>query len=339
MSHVEIPREPRQVESSHGLHLRIADVTTALICGNGGPAVCVPGASRHFLVDAVTSDVTVRVGWGDLRQECDTEKLFDSGALWQLYRRADRLIFRFTSPAFGSVPYKAAYFNSRFTAGDVYLHRPYFEARGPVYPLEYPLDELLIINHLLARGKGVEVHGCGLVDRSEHSGQSGAGYLFAGQSGAGKTTMARLWEERPGVTILSDDRVVLRVIGSETWMYGTPWHGDELLASPSRVRLTRLFFLRHGVRPELVPVSRGEAVARLFASSFPPFHSASGLDLALGLLDDVTRSVPCYELTFAPDPAVIDLIGQSEIGSSREFLETHRLRPGSTAMDHIGTRA
>ena len=69
-----------------------------------------------------------------------------------------------------------------FTAGEVRLHRPYFEGREPVEPLEFPLGELLFINHLHAHRTGVEIHGCGVIDRS------GAGYLFAGQSGAGKTT-------------------------------------------------------------------------------------------------------------------------------------------------------
>ena len=333
----EINQEPRHFESSRGLRLRIADVTTALVCGNGGPAVCVAGASRHFLVDEATPDVTIRVGWGELRQDCDAEKLFDSGALWQLYRQADRLLFRFTSPAFGPVPYKAAYFNPRFTAGDVYLHRPYFEGRGPVYPLEYPLDELLIINHLLAQGTGVELHGCGLVDRSGRSGRSGAGYLFVGQSGAGKTTMARLWEARPGVDVLSDDRIVLRIVDDEIWMYGTPWHGEAALASPARARLAGLFFLRHGVRHELMPLGRAEAVARLFATSFPPFHSATGLDSTLGLLDFVARSVPCHALAFAPDPAVIELIRQSHVGRApRDFQKFGRLGPVTQVVDHIG---
>ncbi len=284
------------------MRLTVAGITTEVVCDDPSLRLSLAGPARRFVVPDAEPEVTVRVGLGELRQECDGEPIFDSGAVWQLYRQEDRFLFRFRSPAFGPLPYKTACFNPSFSAGEVCLHRPYFEARGPVYPLEYPLDELLIINRLAAQGQGVEIHACGVIDRS------GAGYLFAGQSGAGKTTMARVWRQHAGVTILSDDRVVLRRDGDHTLMYGTPWHGDEPLVSPAGVRLARIFFLRQGRRLELTPLGRADAVARLVASSFPPFYSAAGLDFTLGLLDEVTRSVPCHELSFPPDSTAVDFV-------------------------------
>ena len=245
--------------------LTIAGVTVAVMADESGPALRVEDAAKPFLVDDATPEVTIRVGWGHLLEACDGEQVFDSGALWRLYRHRDSFLFRFTSPALGSVPYRDACFDAGFTAGDVRLHRPYFEARGPVDPLEYPLGELLLINHLHAHRLGVEIHGCGIIDRP------GAGYLFAGESGAGKTTMARLWEGQAGVTVLSDDRVVLRAGGGKVWMYGTPWHGDARLASPARVSVTGVFFLRAHREHVWRPLERSQAAARLFACSFPPF--------------------------------------------------------------------
>ena len=46
----------------------------------------------------------------------------------------------------------------------------------------------------------------------------------------------------PGVTILSDDRIAVRMKNGQPWLYGTPWHGDAGLASPAsspRAPLTR----------------------------------------------------------------------------------------------------
>ena len=141
--------------------MTVAGITTELVCDDPSLRLSLPGPVRHFVVPDAEPEVTVRVGLGELRQECDAEPIFDSGAVWQLYRQADRFLFRFRSPAFGPLPYKTACFNPSFSAGEVWLHRPYFEARGPVYPLEYPLDELLIINRLAAQGQGVEIHACG----------------------------------------------------------------------------------------------------------------------------------------------------------------------------------
>lgn len=281
--------------------LRVAGITTGMTGRPDGPPLVVDEATTPFLVDEGPADVTVEVGWGDLSGAEGGETVFDSGSVWRLYRQADRLAYRFRSAAFGDTPYKTASFDAHFTTGQVRLHRPYFEAREPGYPLAYPLDELLIIG-LLGQGRGIEIHGCGVLDRS------GEGYLFVGQSGAGKTTMARLWLEEEGATILSDDRVVLRSQGDHIQMYGTPWHGEAPLASPRSVPLSRIFFLRHAARHALAPVTGVEAAAQLFASSFPPFHSPTALEFTLDLLERVVRQVPRAGLCFARDRTAIDFI-------------------------------
>ncbi len=281
--------------------LSIGGVLTTLVSSDPELAVTVPAAVSRFVVDAGARDIHVDARWqADQRRELG-RPLFDSGGLWQLHEADGRLAWTFTSPKFGRAPYKTAVFEPDFSAGTVSLHRPYFDASTPIYPLEYPLDELLVTNWL-ALGRGVEIHGCGIVD------SSGAGYLFAGHSGAGKSTIARLWQAQPDVTILSDDRVILRKTGDQIWMHGTPWHGDEPLASPTRALLTRGFFLRHASRNQMTDVGRGRAVASLFACSFPPFFSATGLDFTVSLLAEITHLVPFAEFGFLPDSGAIDFV-------------------------------
>jgi hypothetical protein len=256
---------------------------------------------KRFLVEDGESDVRIRAGWADLFEESKGKKLFDSGALWQLYRDNGSYLFRFASSAFGSLPYKIARFNRDFTSGEVYLHRAYFPPGHPLYPLEYPLDELLIVN-LLAQGKGVEVHACGIVD------SNGNGHLFVGQSEAGKTTMAKLWQNEPGITILSDDRIILRKVDKKIWMYGTPWHGEAMLASPSQAPVTAVYFLEKGQKNELLAQKTSHSISRLFACSFPPFYNRDALDFTLNFLEGVVKRVPCSELKFTPDESVKEFI-------------------------------
>jgi hypothetical protein len=261
--------------------------------------------TEKFVVNEAIPDVRVHASLGEVSEETGGEKLFDSGALWKLYREGGGYLFRFSSPYYGSLPYKEASFDRDFSAGEVRLHRPFFDPAGPVYPMEYPLDELLMLNQL-AMGRGVEVHSSGVID------SSGSGFLFVGQSGAGKTTMTRLWQKREGVKILSDDRIILRKMNGSIWMYGTPWHGEAEISCAAQAPLSHIFFLRHGQRNELAAKKRAESAARLFACGFPPFYSPPGLDFTLSFYDEMTESVPCSELTFLPDDGVIDFIKRQE---------------------------
>lgn len=281
--------------------IQIAGITVALVGESPELTLGIDETMSRFVVEETAPDVQVRAAWGDLHDYTGGKKLFDSGSVWQLYAENGSYQFRFASPACGSVPYKVASLNRDFTAGEVYLHRPYFAPRHPVYPLEYPLDELLMTN-LLARGRGVEVHACGAVDAD------GRGHLFLGQSGAGKSTMARIWQKTGAAQIPSDDRIILRERGNRLWMYGTPWHGEAALGGPSCAPVAGLFFLGHGQRNELVPLRPAEAVARLFACSFPPFYSPEALDFTLRFLEQTAQSVPCYDLAFLPDERVVEFI-------------------------------
>ena len=283
------------------LFIKIADIMISLFSEDPELKLGAEGPMKKFLAEGRESDVSVRVGWGDCLEESKGRKLFDAGALWQLYHEDGSYFFRFTSSALGPLPYKVARFDLEYTSGDVHLRRQLFKSGQPIYPLEYPLDELLIVN-LLARGKGVVVHACGIVD------PHGKGHLFVGQSEAGKTTMARLWQKEPGVIVLSDDRIILRKIDGHLWIYGTPWHGEAMLASSSRSPLTTVYFLEKGQKNELIAQKPSDSISRLFACSFPPFYNREALNFTLGFLESVVKEMPCYELKFKPDKSVVEFI-------------------------------
>jgi hypothetical protein len=283
------------------LYMKIADITFGLTSMNDELKLMLDGVASRFHTGIVEPDVKVNVSWADLTGESGGERLFDSGSLWQLYQANENYHFRFCNGRADNIPYKVAQFNADFTAGEVFLHKPFFDAGSALYPLEYPLDELVMMN-LLARGRGVEVHSCGVVDRN------GKGYLFVGQSGAGKTTSARLWEKEKGVSILSDDRIIVRKVEEKFWMYGTPWHGEAELAVASRAELTHIFFLRQGPRNSLEAQGVAESSARLLSCGFPTFHDACGLEFTLSFLEDLTSHVPAFELSFLPDASVVEFV-------------------------------
>lgn len=283
--------------------LSIGDIVFRIASDDRRLASAVDGALAPFVVDQGAADVEIRAGWRDTLPEGSGRLIFDAGGPWRLLRSRGEFLFTFGSSLGRPEPYRTARFNSTFTAGDVQLSRQHFHHRSSeaVYPLEYPLDELLMI-HLLSQGRGVEIHGCGLLDAA------GRAYLFAGQSGAGKSTMARLWINQPGVTLLSDERVVLRTDRSRVTVHGTPWHGEAGLAAPLAGELAAVFFLHHATAHRLVPAHRARAAAQLVACSFLPFHTAGPIDRTVTAVERVARDTPCYDLWFAPDQSVIDAL-------------------------------
>lgn len=279
------------------MRFRVADITIR-VAAAPGMRFSVDEATGRFLVEEGEPVMSIMSAWSDNSRWSGRDQIFDSGSLWRMYRDGDYFIFSFTSRPTGPVPYKLARINRDFTAGEIRFHEPYYKGCGGVHPLEYPLDELLV-THYLAGGRGVEVHACGLIT------PDGQGYLFAGQSGAGKTTLACLWRGGTGATILSDDRIVLRTERGGIWMHGTPWHGEGGMASPAKSPLKRIFLLRQGRANSLVPQRPADAAARLLACSFPPYYSHRAMELALGFLDQAVQSVPCDELIFTPDERAV----------------------------------
>jgi hypothetical protein len=166
-------------------------------------------------------------------------------------------------------------------------------------PLEFPIDEILI-NALLARRRGIELHACGVI-------AGGSGLLFIGNSGDGKTTTARLWQSEAD-EIVSDDRVIVRADGDGWEMYGTPWHGEAEICSPSHAPLRRIYVLHKSERNGITPLGAAESVARLFSCAFPPFHDPRGLATVVDTLGALVESVPVARLSFLNDPSAVAFV-------------------------------
>jgi hypothetical protein len=226
--------------------------------------------------------------------------VFDSGGTWSIYQSHGKYILCLRSHQKNNLPYKLAILEHDFKSGDIYIKHDEFAQSHYLYPLTYPLDELLMIN-LLSLGRGVLLHACGIND-------NGRGILFAGTSGAGKSTLANLWKGKNGVIILSDDLIIVRKIKDQILMYGTPWHGDAKMSSPRGVSLDKIFFIKHDNKNTFLSLKSIEAASNLLVRSFPTFWNPSGMQYTLRLISELAMKVPCYELGFVPDKNVLEFV-------------------------------
>jgi len=172
--------------------------------------------------------------------------------------------------------------------------------RQSAYP--YSIDSVLRILHtlLLAREGGFLVHAASAV-------RNGRAFLFAGLSGAGKTTISRLAPS--DVTLLTDEISYVRRQEDGYYAFGTPFTGElEQPGENLRAPVSALYFLARGAENSVEPV-RGADAARLLLGNILFF--AQDRELVRLVFDsacELVRRVPVYRLAFVPDSRVWEMI-------------------------------
>jgi hypothetical protein len=174
-------------------------------------------------------------------------------------------------------------------------------------PNPYAIDTVLRITHslVLAEQGGFLVHSASAI-------RGDSAFLFAGVSGVGKTTMARL--APPDAIVLSDEISYVRKIGSgpdqsEYRAYGTPFAG-ELARSGANASapLCRLFLLEQGPDNRIEPVPQPDAARALMRHIL---FFAQEKKLVARVFDSVVDFVSRVEvsrLVFTPDARAWELI-------------------------------
>jgi hypothetical protein len=275
--------------------------TTMVVRARAASAVLALPASHLPFAARRGGDIRLELVRAPVPEPAERGLLFDSGMLWRVHRHAGGLLYTFRSPAHDPETYKGVAIDRGLREGLLYF--PHARTgRRPDRALEFPLDELLF-QHRLAREGAAEVHACGILI-------GGKAVVFCGRSGAGKTTTARLWRRQGDVTILSDDRIVLREHRGSLLAFGTPWHGVGGFAAPDHGRLGVVCFLRHTKKTALRPLGPAEAAARLFARSFPPLWDRVGVTAVLRMCSRVAETIPCYDLGFRPDRSAVEAVGE-----------------------------
>lgn len=169
----------------------------------------------------------------------------------------------------------------------------------------YDFLQVLLINYLAQKNSGIFTHAIGVKDLN------GRGFLFAGKSGCGKSTTARLWYKHSKAMVLNDDRIIVRKINGGFLIYGSPWHGDFNDYLSSRIEsapLEKLFFIYHSSKNARRRILRKEAFNLLYPAMFPTFWDKECLENIVSFSQDLIRSVPCYCLGFVNDRKVIGFV-------------------------------
>ena len=227
------------------------------------------------------------------------EPVFDTGDAWELWADDRRCVFRTRRREESGHPLWSMTIDRGFNHGRIYCSKEAFVSSGKSMLaqniVQYPLDQLLMIHTAAARSAALLLHAAG-------GSIDGNGVLFAGRSGAGKSTVSRLLGDTngDGARFLSDDRVMLRRFGSKLSMYGTPWPGDAGIAINESVPLKAICFLRHADDTKLRPLEPHEVLERLLPVASIPWYESGLTEKALDLCEFLIERYPAYELAFRP---------------------------------------
>jgi len=166
----------------------------------------------------------------------------------------------------------------------------------------YAVDSFLrtLISLYLPQHEGVMLHASAVR-------QAGRGYVFAGRSGAGKSTVARLLSDI--AEVLSDELVAVRRM-SEGWqVFGTPFWGDFVRAGANlHASLQGIYLLQHAGQHYLEKLSRREALTAILQCSLQFAEGTQVAEWMLNVVSALVRDVPIYRLHLLPDTGFWELI-------------------------------
>jgi hypothetical protein len=167
---------------------------------------------------------------------------------------------------------------------------------------QFAIDAAFRIVHslLLANQGGLLVHASSAV-------KNGKAFLFAGVSGAGKTTISRL--APPSATLLTDEISYIRKEADGYVAYGTPFAGE--LAKPGenvRAPLAALYLLKQGPENRIDPVSAADATRAVLECVLFFAHDTKLVSKVFDSVCELVQTVPVQRLTFLPDSRIWELI-------------------------------
>ncbi len=296
------------LDSGHRRRFSFADVVVD-ICSemSGDYQLRLPDTYPPFESEQSRADQVVSVSLGSENRGEKSTTVYESRLNWRLtsYPRG-RLCFDVYYPPM-SRTFCRAVADESFENVDVEFVEDVLEVldkrdgRAPGRPLwlPYPLAQLLMVP-ALSRRDGFLVHACGAVFE-------GKAFVFAGHSGDGKTTLAKMVASS-GVELLSDERIAIRDGAEGLRAYGTPWPGEGKVFSPASYPLGGVFLLRKASEHRIREGRTSLLATELMARSIVPYYLPEETERIVAVIERVGSRVPLRELSFSKGDGLVQLL-------------------------------
>lgn len=130
----------------------------------------------------------------------------------------------------------------------------------------------------------------------------GEGYLFTALSGTGKSTHTRNWRRLFGdrVTMINDDKPIIRKIDGRFYVCGTPWMGKSNIGCNRMAPVRAVYVLQRGEQNSAQTISPGVVLKQLLEATLLPKTKETMSNL-LSLYNDLFSSAKLILLTCNKD--------------------------------------
>ncbi len=232
------------------------------------------------------------------------DKAVSRQTLWTVFQENDNWIYQ-KKPALPVSESRAAFMESSldFSRNRIYCDCITQEeyASGAYSSMTLFGCDQIIVSKLLATRKGALLHANGFV-------ASGKGFLLAGPSTAGKTTLSAMLRKK-GFHIFSDDRAIVRFVNDQWFMEGSWFHGSTPVTSTGTWELGGIFFLEHARENIISPLdSSSKKIGAILQSLVRPHITAEEWQSILATVEKISQDIPCYQLRFDLSGAIVSRI-------------------------------
>ncbi len=125
----------------------------------------------------------------------------------------------------------------------------------------------------------------------------GQGVMFTAKSGTGKSTHRNLWLKNFGdrVTVINDDKPIIRKVKGKYYIYGTPWQGKENCGANIKVPAKALCFLSRSKENYIGPIDTISVISKALNQTVRP-KAPKLMSNLLDLFDGFLKQVDTYDL-------------------------------------------
>lgn len=269
----------------------------------GLPPLSPPEEYRLFLQDTIPPTPHARYearAAEDLVTTCPSEGILWDNGLWRSRRANPAAIEIDILNPRANAWQRSATLSPDFATGTLWAPR---DSSAPVLrPLYHPQDRAVILGRL-CHLEGIMLHASSVM-------AEGRVLVFAGMSGAGKTTMGRLWRDHGGA-LLNDERTLIHNAHGGVQAGASPWHGEENKVNPATGPLAGIFFLNQAASNQLRRMPVTEGVAKMMTTAFVPVFLPDGPAMTMAACHAILEATPAYHLDFTPDRRAVDLCARA----------------------------